>query len=109
MTVAAKALAFDVFGTVVDWRGSIIKMGPVFDVPMIDQWATHVAAMWADGLARRIQAGELQPDHANIDLDRQQLSPEMANAKRGGRNRNSQLSFTIGPILSNTARYPWQI
>ena len=75
MTVAAKALAFDVFGTVVDWRGSIIKMGPVFDVPMIDQWATHVAAMWADGLARHIQAGELQPDHANIDLDRQQLEP----------------------------------
>ena len=30
MTVAVKALAFDVFGTVVDWRGSIIAMGPAF-------------------------------------------------------------------------------
>ncbi len=30
MTVAVKALAFDVFGTVVDWRGSIIEMGPAF-------------------------------------------------------------------------------
>ena len=30
MTGAVKALAFDVFGTVVDWRGSIVKMGPAF-------------------------------------------------------------------------------
>ncbi len=30
MTDEVKALAFDVFGTVVDWRGSIIKMGPAF-------------------------------------------------------------------------------
>ena len=28
--VEVKALAFDVFGTVVDWRGSIINMGPAF-------------------------------------------------------------------------------
>jgi len=30
MTSDVKALAFDVFGTVVDWRGSIIEMGPAF-------------------------------------------------------------------------------
>jgi 2-haloacid dehalogenase len=30
MTADVKALTFDVFGTVVDWRGSIIKMGPAF-------------------------------------------------------------------------------
>ena len=95
MTVAAKALAFDVFGTVVDWRGSIIKMGPVLHVPMIDQWATHVAAMRADGLPATSKQASCSPITPTLIWIASSWSPEMANAKRGGRNknrnRNSQL------------------
>jgi len=45
-----KALTFDVFGTVVDWRGSIIKEGEVFSR------SHHIQADWA-AFADRWRAG----------------------------------------------------
>lgn len=60
-----KALVFDVFGTVVDWRGSIIREGqaryPVVDWPALaDAWrAGYVPAM------QRARSGEI--GWANID------------------------------------------
>lgn len=63
MTVEIKALAFDVFGTVVDWRGSIIKMGPAFGAEhgfTID-WADFATAWRAEyqPSMERVRAGEI--------------------------------------------------
>ena len=63
MTVDVKALAFDVFGTVVDWRGSIIKMGPAFGAAHgfeLD-WAAFALAWRAEyqPSMERVRAGEI--------------------------------------------------
>ena len=59
-----KALAFDVFGTVVDWRGTIIAEGPAFErehgLKSID-WP-RLADAWRGGYAPamdRVRRGEL--------------------------------------------------
>jgi len=60
---SVKALVCDTFGTVVDWRGSIIAEGAVWGKPLglnID-WA-HFADRWRDGYAPamdRVRKGEL--------------------------------------------------
>jgi 2-haloacid dehalogenase len=62
-TGAPKALVFDTFGTVVDWRGSIIAEGAVWeqaDNLNID-WA-HFADRWRAGYGpsmERVRRGEL--------------------------------------------------
>ncbi len=63
MTVAVKALAFDVFGTVVDWRGSIIEMGPAFGAAHgfeLD-WAAFATAWRAEyhPSMERVRSGEI--------------------------------------------------
>jgi len=63
MTVEVKALAFDVFGTVVDWRGSIIKMGPAFGAThdFTVDWADFAAAWRAEyhPSMERVRSGEI--------------------------------------------------
>jgi 2-haloacid dehalogenase len=58
-----KALAFDVFGTVVDWRGSIIRMGPAFGAAHgIDlDWPAFADAWRAEyqPAMERVRAGEI--------------------------------------------------
>jgi 2-haloacid dehalogenase len=63
MTVEVKALAFDVFGTVVDWRGSIIGMGPAFGAAYgfdLD-WAAFANAWRAEyqPSMERVRSGEI--------------------------------------------------
>ncbi|NKB49371.1 MAG: haloacid dehalogenase type II [Alphaproteobacteria bacterium] len=63
MTSGVKALAFDVFGTVVDWRGSIIKMGPAFSAAHgfeLD-WAAFADAWRAEyqPSMERVRSGEI--------------------------------------------------
>ena len=60
---AIKALTFDVFGTVVDWRGSIIRDGMKFSAPrgMTVDWAAFADA-WRAGYRPamdRVRRGEL--------------------------------------------------
>ena len=70
MNIAAvKALTFDVFGTVVDWRGSIIKEGEAWGAAYgLDvDWAAFADA-WRGGYApsmARVRSGELP--WTNID------------------------------------------
>ena len=63
MTVEVKALAFDVFGTVVDWRGSIIGMGPAFGAAHGFQldWAAFALAWRAEyqPAMERVRSGEI--------------------------------------------------
>jgi len=63
MTVEVKALAFDVFGTVVDWRGSIIKMGPAFGAThgFTVDWADFATAWRAEyhPSMERVRSGEI--------------------------------------------------
>lgn len=63
MTVEVKALAFDVFGTVVDWRGSIIKMGPAFGAAhgFALDWAAFALAWRAEyqPAMERVRSGEI--------------------------------------------------
>ncbi|MBA3775810.1 MAG: haloacid dehalogenase type II [Betaproteobacteria bacterium] len=58
-----KALAFDVFGTVVDWRGSIIREAVAFGVEHgIDADWTHFADAWRAGYRpamQRVRTGAL--------------------------------------------------
>jgi 2-haloacid dehalogenase len=57
--VTAKALLFDVFGTVVDWRGSIIAEGAASGIDL--DWAAF-ADRWREGYApamERVRRGEL--------------------------------------------------
>ena len=63
MTAEVKALAFDVFGTVVDWRGSIIRMGPAFGAAhgfSLD-WAAFANAWRAEyqPAMERVRSGEI--------------------------------------------------
>ena len=58
-----KALAFDVFGTVVDWRGSIIREGEMFGAPrdLRLDWSRFADA-WRAGYKpamQRVRAGQL--------------------------------------------------
>ncbi len=63
MTIEVKALAFDVFGTVVDWRGSIIKMGPAFGAAhgLKLDWAAFADAWRAQyqPAMERVRSGEI--------------------------------------------------
>lgn len=66
---AVKALTFDVFGTVVDWRGSIIRQGTVFAASrgLTVDWARFADA-WRGGYQpsmTRVRSGELP--WTNID------------------------------------------
>jgi 2-haloacid dehalogenase len=58
-----KALAFDVFGTVVDWRGSIIREGAAFGAEHgIDADWSRFADAWRAGYRpamQRVRSGEL--------------------------------------------------
>ena len=60
---AVKALAFDVFGTVVDWRGSIIREATAFGAPRgIDADWARFADAWRAGYQpamQRVREGEL--------------------------------------------------
>ena len=69
MTVEIEVLVFDVFGTVVDWRGSIIKEGEqVWKEQGVNiDWAAF-ADVWRSGYKPamdRIRRGEV--DWATID------------------------------------------
>jgi 2-haloacid dehalogenase len=58
-SVAVKALVFDVFGTVVDWRGSIIEEGKAWNKSI--DWA-RFADEWRDGYVpsmAKVRSGEL--------------------------------------------------
>src|SRR5580698_4851715 len=58
-SVSVKALVFDVFGTVVDWRGSIIAEGRASGIRV--DWA-RFADQWRDGYVpsmAKVRAGEL--------------------------------------------------
>jgi len=58
-----KALAFDVFGTVVDWRGSIIRQGPAFAAAngFTLDWPAFANAWRAEyqPAMERVRAGEI--------------------------------------------------
>ena len=63
MTPEVRALAFDVFGTVVDWRGSIIRQGPAFGAAHgfeLD-WAAFANAWRAEyqPAMQRVRSGEI--------------------------------------------------
>ena len=70
-SVSVKALVFDVFGTVVDWRGSIIEEGKAFGIRI--DWA-RFADEWRDGYVpsmAKVRKGELpwtNLDHLNRAL-----------------------------------------
>jgi 2-haloacid dehalogenase len=62
-SVAVKALVFDVFGTVVDWRGSIVEEGKAWGKAkgITIDWA-RFADEWRDGYVpsmAKVRAGEL--------------------------------------------------
>ena len=70
-SVSVKALVFDVFGTVVDWRGSIIEEGKASGIRI--DWA-RFADEWRDGYVpsmAKVRKGELpwtNLDHLNRAL-----------------------------------------
>ena len=77
-----KALAFDVFGTVVDWRGSIIREAAAFG-------AEHgIDADWtrfADCLARRLSAGHAPRADGSIAVaEDRRLAPAHSRRPDGG-------------------------
>jgi 2-haloacid dehalogenase len=62
-SISVKALVFDVFGTVVDWRGSIIEEGKAWGKAkgIAIDWA-HFADEWRDGYLpsmAKVRSGEL--------------------------------------------------
>ena len=63
LDVKVKALAFDVFGTVVDWRGSIIREGAAFGAGRgIDVDWSRFADAWRAGYRpamQKVRSGEL--------------------------------------------------
>jgi len=68
-SVSVKALVFDVFGTVVDWRGSIIEEGKAWGKAkgITVDWA-RFADLWRDGYVpsmAKVRSGELP--WANLD------------------------------------------
>ena len=76
-----KALTFDVFGTVVDWRGSIIREGEAFGVARgLDvDWA-EFADRWRGGYGpsmNRVRKGELP--WLNIDILHRMILDELLN------------------------------
>src|SRR5580658_2099106 len=70
-SIAVKALVFDVFGTVVDWRGSIIEEGKAKGITV--DWA-RFADEWRDGYVpsmAKVRKGEIpwtNLDHLNRAL-----------------------------------------
>jgi 2-haloacid dehalogenase len=75
ISVSVKALVFDVFGTVVDWRGSIIEEGKAWGKAkgIVVDWA-RFADQWRDGYVpsmAKVRRGELpwtNLDHLNRAL-----------------------------------------
>ena len=80
MSIAGvKALTFDVFGTVVDWRGSIIKEGEAFAAEhgLDVDWAAFADA-WRGGYApsmARVRSGDLP--WTNIDTLHRMILDEL--------------------------------